>query len=142
MQHIIPKTVLLLLMVIFPYFTACDELATCDEYELENCDTEEPEESTLIIQLTTNAENRWVPLKVYKGHIEDNDVVAIDTADAVEWEIAVKLNEYYSVTAEYLTDFDTIIAVDGDKIKKTSYKTCGETCWEIKGGYIDVRLKE
>ena len=78
-----------------------------------------------------------------KDDIEDDRLVAfIDSVDISEVYVYVKLNESYSVTAEYIDSNKRIIALDKDKIKRR-YVTdeCDETCWTIKGGYIDVTLK-
>ena len=79
---------------------------------------------------------------IYKGKIEDQVIDYIDTAINPDYYLWVKVDEYYSVEAKYKSGNKTIIAVDGDKIKtKKNSSECDETCYWIKGGYINVRLR-
>jgi len=112
----------------------------CDDYDFSDCQSE-PASGSLDIDLTINAQNPKVPLTVYYGVIDDSIVVARDTATSDSWKIEVGLNVYYSVTAKYKDGTKTIIALDGDKIEKTSSTICDSTCWEISGDEIDLRLK-
>ena len=118
----------------------------CDKIELHvdcsDCYQIEPEWGDLFVKLTINDENDFVPLVIYRGNIENDDIEYIDTAYYKEYYLQVPLNKYYSVMAEYISGQDTICAVDGDKIRtKKNYDDCDEECYIVKGGIIDVRLK-
>ncbi len=113
----------------------------CYDYDYSDCNTIEPEEGHLMISLTINKQNPEVVITVFEGDIENNDIIAYDTIDQPFFQVPVKLDKSYSATAKYKVDDKTIIAIDGDKIKKTSSVICDSTCWDITGGYIDVKLK-
>lgn len=119
-------------------------LSSCNFHEVdcETCYQIEPDSSDLVVYVTINKQNLKVPLVIYKGKREDNVVDWVDTAYDATYYLYVLLNEYYTVEATYKNGHKTIIAVDGDKIKKrTSYSDCDTTCYYITGGYVDCRLK-
>ena len=107
------------------------------------CTLTEPDSADLIVHLTLNEENPYVPLIFYRGKIEDDLIEWIDTADTETLYLYSPVNEYYSIKAFYKSGAQTLIAVDGDKLK-TSFITdvCEYDCWIIRGGILDVRLKD
>lgn len=114
---------------------------TCDEYSYSDCETEKPLTAPLKIDLTINEENPKIPLVVLDGKLEDSDTLLLDTAQTEYHEIEVDPDRFYTVTARYKSGNKTIIAVDGDKINLQSYTHCDSTCWELRGGHINLRLK-
>lgn len=113
----------------------------CIDYDYSDCNTIEPDEGYLTIKLTINKQNTHVPVTVYLGDIENNNIIEYDTIDQPYYQVPVALNQTYSASAKYMDGDKIIIAVDGDKIRKTSSIVCDSTCWKIKGGDIDIRLK-
>jgi hypothetical protein len=105
-----------------------------------SCDTIEPFYGYLKLKLTINAENQRVPISVYRGIIDDNEVVYIDTVSTNNFEVSMPVDEFYSVKAKYIFDDKTIYAIDGNKIKKSSYTYGDSTCWEVRNGNIDLRI--
>lgn len=103
----------------------------------------EPDSADIHVKFTINDENGYVPLVVYKGDYEDNVVEWTDTTYDSDYYLYVPVNEFWSVKAKYIRGTDTIYAIDGDKIK-TDLNTddCDVECYEIKGGKLDVRLKD
>lgn len=110
----------------------------------EDCYYNEPDSADLIVDVTINDENPFVPLVIYKGDVEENIIEYTDTVWAAStYYLYVAVNEYYSIKAKYKKGDNTIYAIDGDKLK-TKYVTdvCDTDCYEIKGGILDVRLKD
>lgn len=114
----------------------------CDDPDYSDCQTLEPREGALIIKVTINNENRYVPLEIYRDNIDDGMLIANDTATTNEHEFFVTLDRYYSVVAKYKVGEKTILAVNGDRINKSSSNYCDSTCWNISGGKINVTIKE
>ena len=113
-----------------------------EKFDCSDCYQIKPDSADLVVKVTINDENPWVPLVIYKGKIEDQLIDYIDTAICEDYYLWVKVDEYYSVEAKYKSGNKTIIAVDGDRIKaKKNSSECDETCYWIKGGYINVRLR-
>jgi len=115
-------------------------------YGFENIDCTEcyqkkPEWGPISITVTINDENPYVPLVVYIGDIEDNNVDWVDTAYTTDFWIDVKPDRYHSLSAKYKVGDKTVFAVDGDELKlKYTTSDCDEPCYYYKGGYFDVRL--
>lgn len=106
------------------------------------CYQEEPNWGDIYVQVTINDENNFVPLVIYRGNFEDNDIEWVDTAYEEEYYLDVPINKFYSVKAEYIAGSDTIYVIDGDEIKtKLNTEDCDVDCYVIKGGNFDARLK-
>jgi hypothetical protein len=138
------KFVYLFLFLLIVTFISCErnKQFSLDKFDCSDCYQEKPDSADLTVKVTINNENPRVPLVIYKGKIEDQVIDYIDTAINSDYYLWVKVDEYYSVEAKYKSGNKTIIAVDGDKIKTKKNSTeCDETCYRIKGGYINVRLR-
>lgn len=130
---------LLLFFLIIP--SGCEREESWESFDCATCYQDKPEMGPLQITVTINGQNSSVPLVVFRGDIEDNNVERIDTAYNTDFTIDVPVEKYYSVKAEYRDGNNTIFAVDGDKLKlKTNSTDCDEQCYYFRGGYIDVRL--
>ncbi len=109
----------------------------CDE-----CYYEKPDSADLIVDLTINEENPYVPLVFYKGKVEEGLIEWIDTAYTETLYLYSPVEQYYSIKAFYKSGEQTIISVDGDKLGTTQVSdVCDYDCWVIRGGILDVRLK-
>ncbi|MBE0652820.1 MAG: hypothetical protein IH594_03420 [Bacteroidales bacterium] len=107
------------------------------------CTLNEPDSADLIVSLTINGENPYVPLIFYRGKIEDNIIEWIDTSFSETLYLYSPVNEYYSIRAFYKSGTQAIIASDGDKLKTVRISdVCEYDCWIIRGGILDVRLKD
>jgi hypothetical protein len=107
------------------------------------CYSVEPDSGDLIVYLTIDSENPRVPLTIFKDQVDDQRIEYIDTAFSSPYYLYVKLNEYYSVKAEYKSGDRIIYAVDGGKIKsKFVAGSCEFDCWVITGGIINLELKD
>ncbi len=135
--------IFLLLLIIILFSCERDtKFSLFDKFDCSECYQIKPDSADLTVKITINNENPRVPLVIYKGKIEDQVIDYIDTAINSDYYLWVKVDEYYSVEAKYKSGNKTIIAVDGDKIKaKKNSSECDETCYWIKGGYINVRLR-
>lgn len=115
------------------------KLTTVDCFE---CDPAKPDSGKLIVTLTINEENPYLPLIIYKGNIEDNVIEYIDTSYTSDYWVRVPVNNYYSISAEYKSGDKTIFAVDGDDFKlKYTETDCVDPCYYYSGGYYDLQLR-
>jgi hypothetical protein len=129
-------------MLLVLMITSCEKDIYLSEVDCANCYTEKPTRADLDITLTINDENPHVPLVVYRKEFEERIIVWVDTVSETNYSIEVPVNRYYSVTAEYSSGTRTIFAVDGDMLEtKKITGQCDETCWIIRGGIINVKLK-
>jgi len=135
----------LTLTLIFLLFIAesCNEKLYTGDVDCNECYTEEPEDADLIIDLTINSQYYRVPVIVYKGDVEDNKIIAIDTVDYSPFIVYVPVNEKYSVKAEYIKGESTLFVINGTKLKVLSVSNaCDEACYVIKGESLDARIKK
>jgi hypothetical protein len=124
--------------------SSCERLenVSIEEFNCFNCYQTKPEWVQLNVTLTLNGQNPSVPLTIYIGDFEDNNIDWVDTAYASSYWVDVKPDRYYSVKAEYKDGSATVYAIDGDKIKLRKNSTdCDAPCYYQVGGYIDVRLR-
>lgn len=131
--------VIILLTLLF----ACENI---DWKKLNNpcidCYNIKPEEGLLEIKMTIDEKNNGIPLVIYRGDFENNELEWADTSYEAKYDIWVPVNKYYSVRAEYVKGNDTIYVFDGDNVRIIKESTeCDEVCWRAKDGEIDIRLK-
>lgn len=113
----------------------------CDNYSY-NCNTTEPYEWSMKIQITINNQNKKVPIWIYEGKFNDTSkLVYIDTFKTTDEEVILPLNHYYYIKAKYNDGNRIIYAIDGVFFKKYSRTVCDSICWYIKNDRLDVRLK-
>lgn len=135
------KNILLIIVALCFAFSCDDQYSECTEEDYANCVTTKPDEAEMIVDVTINDENPQVPLMIYKGKLDDGNVIALDTAKDEEFRRFFPVDQYYTVTAKYQAGDKTVMAVDGNKMYKESRVLCDSTCWDIKGGIYDLRLK-
>lgn len=139
MKILINKIQLLVCLSVIIGFSSCEDFYSVDCSE---CYQEKPEWGPLIIDVTINDENPYVPIIIFNNKIEDQDTDWVDTIRELHDTIDVRVNKDYSVVARYIVDNDTILAVDGDKLKiKKITEACDETCWIYSGGHVNLELK-
>ncbi len=139
MKHLISFLIIILLA------TSCkktfDHPESCDDYDYYDCETIEPEVGKATFRFTINDKVWNVPFVIYKGSVEDNNVLFIDTARA---ESIVQYDLYfgtYSVKAKYVVDGKTIYVVDGGEMEKWSNDVCDSVCWSWDELDLDLRIK-
>jgi len=113
----------------------------CANYDYSDCNTAEPSLVALNIKLTINNENPQVPITIYEGKYEDNNVVLTDTASASTYTALLVPDRYYTVSARYVSGNKIIYGIGGDNVKKIQNAVCDSICWTVQEGNIDVRLK-
>ena len=137
---------LFLLCILTMLIAGCEILT--DESDGEDCQTApfgcvdvRPTEGQLIIRATINGRNTHVPIAVFRGDFERNDLVLLDTLTSSGATYILPVDQDYSVVAEYIqNDGDTVIAIDGDDISVDTDSYCDKDCYDVDEGTIDVRL--
>jgi hypothetical protein len=128
---------LLLIMIIG--LTGCKDALFVD---CNSCAIDEPVDGEINISLTINDLNQSVPITVYNGKFEYNNIYYTDTVKTSSLVVIYPVNQYFSVTAKYKSGTKTIIAVSGGELKtKKNSGSCQNDCWTISNGDIDVKLR-
>jgi hypothetical protein len=134
---------MLLLLALCFNFSGCEQEDLAFITDCDNCLDAIPDSADLIVSVTINEENPFVPLTFYIGDYEDGIIDFIDTTRTEERLLYSEVGVEYSVKATYRKDGETVIAVDGDRLRIVDGSgDCYPPCYFIRGGTLDVRLKE
>ena len=110
---------------------------TCSE-----CTETEPYYATLKCKIDFDAQNGTL-VQVWEGKLEDS--IFVDSRRMYStsvFEKEVSLNKYYTITATYIIDNKTYVAVGSasPKVKRTNSQ-CDESCYYVYGNEINLQLK-
>jgi hypothetical protein len=135
------KMLLFFILIMLITFGCKDKYEDCTDDDYRKCDTRRPDTSVLRVDLTINEENPFVIVKLYDGYYENKNLIFIDTVRRRDKWYNVETDRYYSATATYKKGVSTIVALDGDMAKISSYRMCELRCYEAKEVHMDLRLK-
>jgi len=120
---------------------SCTEDECTDGYKPVDCVEARPAEGTLRVQLSIDGLNPAVPVVVYSGTIEQNNVVFTDTLRVTPVEYRLP-NGRYAVRARYRSvmgrDTVTLYAIDGGLLEEASTDYCDGTCYREGVLSLDV----
>ena len=130
----------LILNLIIIFTMSCEGsefLVNCSD-----CTTSEPKEATIECKIDTDLKYGTL-VQIWEGKLEDN--IFIDSArifSSSTFEKNVHLNRYYTITATYIIDNKTYVAVNSvcPKVKRSKSK-CDELCYYVYGNIANLRLK-
>ena len=123
--------------------TLCNKETTNQPVDCSQCFPVAPDSGFLALHLTINQENQKIPVTVFQGNIEDKDIRYRDTVNQPTIKILMPAGHSYAVTAEYIQQGDTIVAVDGTSLEvKKAVGQCSKSCYVVMGGYLDLRLRK
>lgn len=138
----ISSIILIIIFAISLKTTGCQQEDLDFSVDCFDCLSEAPDSSSLIVYVTINDENPFVPLVFYRGDFEDNVVDWIDTTYNDTLYLYSEVGMVYSVKATYLQDGEPVLAIDGDKLRVVDGEgECYPPCFVINGGTLDLRLK-
>jgi len=117
-------------------------LSNCTKYDDDcdpntYCDTLPYDSGYVNIQVSFKGNG--VPIIIYKGYADENEVIMYDTLWVEENSYYLPLGNRYAVEAFYYESNSTIIALDGGKIKQSSFWNCEEECYELAEITLDVK---
>lgn len=122
-------------------FTACEPEDWIMEINCNDCYNYRPDSAKLIVYVSIRPQQDSVPLTFYRENSE-GEIDWQDTATANEFYLYSAMGTTYTVKAEYKSGSKTIIAWDADEMTLKDYgDDCGDPCYVIKGGILDLRLK-
>lgn len=139
-KHIAP---LLIICCTIISINSCEQEDVDMYYNCDDCYSEYPDSSTILVYLTINEENPEVLLRYYRGDIENEIIEYTDTArnDTVGLS-GCAIGEEYSVKAYYKVNNEIVIAVDSDEMTVIDAEyDCGSPCYIVQGGTLNVKLK-
>ena len=107
----------------------CDPNAFCDALPYDS--------GKVKIEVSYNGNG--IPIIVYKGYADQNEILFYDTLWSEENSYYLPLGNRYAVEAYYYESNSIIIALDGNKIKQSSFWNCDEKCYELAEITLDVK---
>ena len=115
-----------------------------DDYENDDCDysdclTTYPSDGFLTVKVSEI--NGGVPIEIYNGHFDTGVLFMRDTLHTYEKKYNLATEQYYTVVAKYVSNGDTIRAIDGGRIKVNSNKICDSVCYSVTDLTVNVKLK-
>jgi hypothetical protein len=129
--------------VLVPLFFACGEKVFTENVDCSECYSPEPDSVYLYIDLTINDEFKEIPLVIYRGDVEDDQIDYIDTAYSTPYILAVAVDQKYSVKAKYRKISGILYAIDGTKIKTLLVTaTCDQDCYVISNDRMNVEIRD
>jgi hypothetical protein len=106
-----------------------------------SCDTNQPTTGQLSVKVSINDENPAVPIRIYRGFIEDSVLYFVDTLTTSKVDYYVDIQQRYSGVATYKSGTKAILAIDGDKVSYSTNDNCGFTCYTVKDGSLRLDLR-
>lgn len=138
MKRFLVLTLLLFLPLVFSDCKGKDE--NCTENDYNDCITTRPDSGYAEVSITHNFQNKNVEVRLYQGNFEDGRLVWEKSYSKTNTTELLDVENYYSFTATYVVGEDTIVAVDGGRVKVISYNMCELTCYEARTLNIDLTI--
>ena len=139
----------ILATVILATTSACDKLVSDEISSLKNTDEEncecyleeKPEYYDVKLKITINEENPEVPITVFYGNVQRNNVAKQLNANESIITINLKTNHEYTYQAKYLKGSDTVYVPIKAKLSTDTYTCHNDTCWKVNNNVINLKLK-
>ena len=118
---------------------------SCNKYNTEDCEPSsncyqyEIDSGYVTIKLTYNGTGAGVPVVLYDGYVEDNNVIWSDTVFQDEISFWLPIKKRYAAEAYYQLGGQWTVSLDGKKLKEDSYIDCGVTCYREAEIILDLK---
>lgn len=140
-MHFAINQKIFLLVFLFIFLGCKSKYEDCTEDDYKACNTYRPVTGEVRIQVTINNENPEVTILAFEGDFEDGNLVWEKVVRQPRYTVIMSTDKKYSFTTTYKKDIKSIVAVDGGKLKVSSYTMCEYTCYETNLLEIDLVLK-
>jgi hypothetical protein len=106
-----------------------------------DCDEVRPTTGQLELLVTISTEFRTVPVTIFEGDIDRNNILIEDTLGRGSFSWDVTADQDYSATAQYVIGADTVLAVGSTGVSPSSEEFEDATCFDPAHGTIDLQLR-
>lgn len=117
---------------------SCQKHDECDPSV--TCNTIKPDSYYVYVNVSFEAGSNPVYLTLFKGDVEDNEVVLLDTFYSESHTYYLPVSQRYSAKAVYNDNGITYNAYDGGKLKVDHFWNCDEKCYEGQSLTLDLTL--
>lgn len=104
----------------------------------DDCYTSKIDSGDIYIRVSQEGQN-GVPVILYNGYVEDNDIVWQDTVYQEEVILYMPVGPRYAAEAYYNKNNQTVVALDGKKFKQDKHKECWTNCYDFPTMSLDCR---
>lgn len=113
----------------------------CDPDQI--CYTQKPDELYIKLEISTSQGSAPIEVSLYEGNMDDGELYeTFFTNESAEYYL-MPVGRRYTATAKYVSNGDTIVVIDSDKLKAYSYENCEETCYDYDDEIVlDLKLDE
>ena len=112
-----------------------------------DCTVNEPYDVTIKCRIDVNTQNSTL-VQLWEGKLEDNILVDstrifLTAGWQPDWiyNKTVPLNKHYTITATYIIDNKTYVAVGSVSPKIKHIDKCDEPCYYVYGNEVNLQLK-
>lgn len=140
MKTLVQITFLILGSIVL--FTSCskDNSSSCKSDI--TCYTDAPDSLWVKLDLSNKSYDNPIYARFYVGNMDDGDLYdEFQTTNDEEYYL-VPVDQRYTATAQYVSEGDTILVVDSDKLDRSSCQDGNATCydWDYEIT-LDLKLK-
>jgi hypothetical protein len=133
--------VLVLITITLVPQSSC-ELLDIITVDCAECYTDYPYSEELSAEITINSENQAVPITVFYGPFENNDIAFRDTSIKSIKYLWLDTGVDYTIRAEYTKNGRTFYVINGAKLTpRKDTDSCNAPCYYVTGKKVDLRLK-
>ncbi len=118
------------------FFTSCNKTDPNCQIST-SCNTEKIDSGDVTINISYQAGQPGVPVILYDGYVEDNVILWIDTLYQSNITFYLPVGKRYAAEAYYVTSKQTIVALDGNKLKDNTNEECNTTCYQFPTVILD-----
>jgi hypothetical protein len=131
------------LLIVLLFCGSCDEKIFTGNVDCNNCYLDKPEKGDVRVNVTITYKYPAIPVTIYYGDIDDNNVVVIDTVYSTPVYYYLPVDRRYSVKAEYNFNGIKKYVVDGTNFKTLKVTdACDAYCYVFSNDKMDARLKK
>lgn len=133
-------SVLTLVMVV-AVIVACEEEIADLGFAPSDCETQRPSVGPFEILVSIDPEFTEVPITIFRGEIEKNNIVIVDTLTqrSAVYDLFTETN--YSAIAIYVVRRDTVAVIDASSIWLSRTEYDDKDCWDMGKGVADLQLR-
>ena len=134
------KHMAMILFVLALTPAACEDDSTLGPAPAD-CDEVRPTTGQLQVLVTISTEFRTVPVTIFDGDIDRNNILIEDNLARGSFSWDVTSERDYSATAMYVIGADTVLAVGSTRVSPSSEEFDDATCFDGASGTIDLQLR-
>ena len=129
-------TILIAITLAFSLSDCLNNNGSCDPTMY--CQTVPYDSGWVDVRVTQNGSDTTF-LILYNGYLEDRDTMGVYATLSDEMNFYLPIGNRYACEAYYSVGLQTVIALDGGRLRQRSEMNCDENCYQESNLNLDVR---